>query len=179
MSHTDPTTRNVHTGHVKYDEAAAAERQARIERAAESTGLTVEQVTEAADAIDAEASKAARDQAQARTTYGMRAGFDYDFQFSDAFPIPSAYVVAYGMAHFRGPDGHLWFAPDCGSSRPGGIDWNHPQNVAEFDQRMCAPSYPDDPEYGEALAELCSEVDAAIATSGRYIALAGRPAAAQ
>lgn len=51
----------------------------------------------------------------------MAAGFD-GFRFSDTLPIPSAYVVAYGMAHFRGPDGYLWFVKDNGN-----IAWDYPQ----------------------------------------------------
>ncbi|GAA3742035.1 hypothetical protein GCM10022225_26990 [Plantactinospora mayteni] len=98
------------------------------------------------------------------TTYGVRAGFDYaTFAFSDSYPIPSVFVVASGMAYFRGPDGHLWFAPDKGDGDPR-VDWHRPQNVAEFDRRQGNGKYHTDPEYQEAIAELCREVDASIAT---------------
>jgi len=104
------------------------------------------------------------DTAATATTYGMRDGFDYaTFAFSDSYPIPSVFVVADGMAYFRGPDGHLWFAPDKGDGDPH-IDWEYPQNVAEFDQRQGDGGYHTDPEYQEAIAELCREVDASIAT---------------
>jgi hypothetical protein len=102
------------------------------------------------------------------TTYGQQDGFDYErFAFSDDFPVPLAYVVAYGMAHFRGPDGHLWFAPDKGFGDTA-IDWDHPQNVAEFDQRMTEESFYTDPEYRDVVARLCAQIDAVSATNKRY-----------
>ncbi|MEH1124864.1 hypothetical protein [Micromonospora sp. CPCC 206061] len=104
------------------------------------------------------------------TTYGMQDGFDYEgFQFSDAFPVPDAYAVLYGMAHFQGPDGYLWFAPDNGAGQ-NSIDWAYPQNVAEFDRRQenDEDAYHRDPEYQAVMAELCAQVDAVSATDARY-----------
>jgi hypothetical protein len=110
------------------------------------------------------------DQPATPTTYDMQEGFDYHgFRFSDDFPIPMAYVVAYGMAHFRGPDTYLWFAPDRGFGVRD-IDWNYPQNVAEFDRRQedGDDAYHADPEYQETVADLCRALDALIASDHRY-----------
>ncbi len=113
----------------------------------------------------------------APTSMGVVEGFDYDrFRFGDGldygngaggFPIPNSYVVAYGMAHFRGPDGHLWFCPDNGT--PGVIDWACPQNVREFDLR----EHGEDttcigPNYQAVMQEICRLVDQAANATARY-----------
>jgi hypothetical protein len=104
------------------------------------------------------------------TRVGMVAGFEYyGYRFSAAFPVPLAYVVAYGMALFRGPDGYLWFVPDNGNT--GGY-WGVPQNIAEFDQRNCDPDRPyDGPEYQAVMAEICRLVDAVTKADKAYRAL--------
>lgn len=105
------------------------------------------------------------------TLVGMALGFDYDgFRFSAAFPVPLAYVVAYGMVHFRGPDGYLWFVPDDGT--PGSFAWAYPQNIAEFDQRNCDERNPyNGPQYQAVMAEICLLVDAVTEASKAYRAL--------
>jgi hypothetical protein len=110
-----------------------------------------------------------KDIAATVTRYGMQDGFDYNgFTFSEEFPIPVAHVVAYGMAHFRGPDGFLWFAPNKGFGSPD-IDWTAPQNIAEFDLRQDdgVNAYHADPEYRETIADLCHALDALIAADAR------------
>ncbi|MEV7628834.1 hypothetical protein [Actinoplanes sp. NPDC089786] len=109
------------------------------------------------------------------THMAMAASFDYyGYRFSDAFPVPSAYVVAYGMAHFRGPDGYLWFVPDNGT--PGEFDWGYPQNIAEFDQRNCDPDRPyNGPDYQAVMAEICRLVDAVTDADRAYQALPPPP----
>jgi hypothetical protein len=104
------------------------------------------------------------------TRYGTQEEFDYDgFEFSDDFPIPSSYVVAYGMAHFRGPDSFLWFAPDDGSGTPG-FAWGAAQNVAEFDHRWEAVDDPyyADVRYQQVVDDLCQALDTVIAAEHRY-----------
>lgn len=107
------------------------------------------------------------------TTYGLQDGFDYEgFKFSAEFPIPTVYVNAYGMPHFRGPDGHLWFAPDEPDDQ---IGWGYPQNVAEFDQR---DGNPIDDEYTEIMASLCRLIDAAGIADALYDRWCGKQRAA-
>lgn len=99
------------------------------------------------------------------TTYGMRDGFDYyAYPFNSDFPIPSVYVVAYGMAHFRGPDTHLWFAPD---KHPDQIRWGDAQNLAHWDRGFDA-AVADDADYQRIFSSVCQLLDALIAASRDY-----------
>ncbi|MBX7267579.1 hypothetical protein KIF24_17090 [Micromonospora sp. Llam7] len=128
-------------------------------------------ITEQPDTVAARARQFLTDHGiETPTQVAMATGFDYDgFQFSDAFPVPSAYVVAYGMALFRGPDGYLWFVPDNGKT--GGY-WGVPQNIAEFDRRNCDPDRPyNGPDYQAVMAEICRLVDAVTNADKAYRAL--------
>lgn len=128
-------------------------------------------ITEQPEAVAARARQFLTDhRIEAPTRVGMAAGFDYErFRFNDDFPVPLAYVVAYGMALFRGPDGYLWFVPDNGHT--GGY-WGVPQNIAEFDQRNCDPDRPyNGPEYQAVMAEICRLVDAVTDADKAYAAL--------
>jgi hypothetical protein len=135
-------------------------------------------ITEPPDTVAARARQFLSDHGiETPTRVAMAVDFDYDgFQFSDAFPVPVAYVVAYGLALFRGPDGCLWFVPDNGKT--GGY-WGVPQNIAEFDQRHCNPDRPyNGPEYQAVMAEICRLVDAVTKADKEYRALpppAGNP----
>lgn len=126
-------------------------------------------ITEPPDTVAARARRFLTDHGiETPTQVAMATGFDYDgFQFNDAFPAPMAYVVAYGMAHFRGPDGYLWFVPDNGT--PGSFSWDCPQNIAEFDQRNCDEDDPyDGPEYQAVMAEICRLIDAVTEADKAY-----------
>lgn len=116
------------------------------------------------------------------TTHGMRDGFNYDTHpFTADFPVPADYVIAFGMAHFRGPDGQLWYAPSYGASEPDAdgwavpapIDWAAAQNVAEYERRTGENN-----SRGEvaAMRDLCRALDAVRRASARYVQ-AGRVAA--
>lgn len=111
--------------------------------------------------------RTAQPAAPAKTTYGMRDGFDYDgFTFSEEFPVPAVYVVVQAIAYFRGPDGFLWFAPDQGFDNKDLIDWRYPQNVAEFDERQGEPDR-DETGYLAVVVALCEQVDALDAAAAR------------
>ena len=133
-------------------------------------------ITEQPDTVAARARQFLTDHGiETPTQVGMATGFDYDgFRFCDASPVPSAYVVAYGIAHFRGPDGYLWFVPDNGNT--GEFAWGYPQNIAEFDQRNSDEGQPyNGPEYQRAMAEICRLVDAVTAADKAYHAALPAP----
>jgi hypothetical protein len=134
-------------------------------------------ITEQPDTVAARARRFLSDHGiDTPTQVAMALGFDYDdFRFSDAFPVPSAYVVAYGMAHLRGPDGYLWFVPDNGNT--GEFAWDCPQNIAEFDQRNCDQDRPyNGPQYQAVMAEICRLVDAVTDADKAYLAALPAPA---
>jgi hypothetical protein len=114
------------------------------------------------------------------TRYGTRDGFDYDRPvFTDSTPIPAAYVVAYGVAHFQGPDGYLWFAPNGGGNSHA-FSWGAAQNMAECDHRWQHPARPyyTDPQYRSIIDDLCHAYDLAAAADRRYTVMQQTPAAA-
>lgn len=106
------------------------------------------------------------------TTVGKAARFDYGrFRFGNAFSIPKSYVVAYGVAHFRGPDGYLWLAPgDAGKDTTGQIKWDSAENVAWFDERDVPADDPEqhDPQYRAVMARICRLVDATLGATEAY-----------
>lgn len=99
------------------------------------------------------------------TTYGHNS--DRHTRFKAASPLPT-YVVACGMALFRGPDGHLWFAPDA-IGRPNTFDWWAAENLAAWDASRDNGRLRDT-GYLTAVAELCVAVDAAARADQHHLA---------